>query len=368
MPDPQQSVTLTKSVIDVADCSIAKRYFSGDTDEPLPFSSAAKYDALYQTLAEKKTKYADLRKQEGVVLDKLGAAFSSNKFWQRYLRFGPRSYDERRLAKTAWEQLVPVLATWKRRLEVIVPAGMNVQVRPEPRVLLYPFGWSTWINFLIDGNHSFDELAVLTTHLIKGPAYRLEGEPDALTLEDVFGIVGKGVSEDAFDDNTCVAQDALTVTTVLGKYSGGPSLGAPDRYETALRRLIRDNSAAPLTNFSLPLREGDKNIDFILHHRFSWFLWAEHRLKPFGRNAQSLRCYHTNVVRSLLQVWLLHEFFKEATAIEPWSAATTDLVKRALRWIEQPNYKNLGMLAFLKNEEFQISRAEAEKRVKPPKG
>jgi hypothetical protein len=373
MANPQQAVTLTKSVFDVADCNIAQRYFNGDTDDPLPFSGAAKYNALYSTLVAQKTMYADLRQHDGAILKELRSAYSPNKFWQRYLRFGVRNYDERRYAKTAWEELVPVAAVLKRRIEVVLPAGLNVQVRPQPRVLLYPFGWSTWISFQIDGKHSLEELATLTTHLLEGAAYRLEGEAGVVTLQDVFGIVGKGVSEDAFDGNTFNAPEILSVVTVLGKHGGGPSLGAPKEEEVrVLKRLIRMDSDEPLKKLILKKRGAGESEDtnFILYDDFSWFLWAEHRLKPFERNAQSLRCYHNNIVRSLVQVWLLHRFFAEAARIEPWSATVTDLVKRALRLLKDRNYKNLSMVAFLDLNDFPEARTEVQKRVDPqkPKG
>src|ERR1051325_11921708 len=123
MANPQQAVTLTKSVFDVADCNIAQRYFNGDTDDPLPFSGAAKYNALYSTLVAQKTMYAGLRQHDGAILKELRSAYSPNKFWQRYLRVGVRNCDERRYAKTAWEELVPVAAVLKRRIEVVLPAG-----------------------------------------------------------------------------------------------------------------------------------------------------------------------------------------------------------------------------------------------------
>ena len=183
-------------------------------------------------------------------------------------------------------------------------------------------------------------------------------------LQDVFDHVGKGVREDGYDALVFSSQDVLSVATVLGKHGGSPSLGALSGDESkALKQIIRSGGAAPVPNLAINLRGGDKLLDFVLHDGFSWFLWAEQRLQPSKRNAQTLRCYHNNTVRSLLQAWLLQEFLAEATRIDPWGAVLTDLVKRAMRLLAIPTYKNLSTIAFLERKDFQAVRAEVQKRL-----
>jgi len=356
-------VTLTQSVFDVADCNITQHYLgAAAADTPLPFTSLEKYNAFYKSIVAKKTKYADVRQQEGVVVDQLRGAYSANKFWQRYLG----SRDEETYAESAWENVVPVAATWKQHLEVVLPAGWKVKVAPAPRLLLHPFGWSTWINFLINGEHSLDDLAAITAHLVEGAAYHFAGESgNALTLQQLFDRVGKGVRQDVFGGAAFTPQDVLTVATVLGKHGGSPSLGAlTEEQEKALKRIVRSDTAAPAKTLAVPLKKGESELlDFIVHDGMAWFLWAEHRLRPFERNAQRLRCYHNNTVRSLLLAWLLQTFLAQALKIKPWSAALADLAGRATQLLAAPTYKNLSMLSFLERKEFEAARAGAEKRL-----
>jgi hypothetical protein len=357
---------LTQTVLDVADCNITPHYLTGNAaDSPLPFASAQSYDAFYQSIAAaRKTKYADVRKQEGAAIDQLRGAFSPNRFWERYLG----SKDEETYARDAWENIVPLAATWKQTLSIVLPLPVNVTVRPQPLVLLYPFGWSTWISFKIDGEHSLADLATLTTHLVEGNAYRLGTEANALTLQYVLDRVGKGIRDDVYGGSFFNPQELLTVTTVLGKHTGSLSLGAmTDPAESqALKRILRSDDTTPPQKLGIALKKGESpQRDFVLHDGYSWFLWADYRLKPVERNAQKLRCYHNNTVRSLINVWLLQTFLTQAMKIKPWSAALNDLVDRVLQWLAAPPYKNFSMISFLERKDFQAARTAAQKRVSP---
>ncbi len=359
-------ITLTKSVFDVADCNITPHYLaSGAKDDPLPFSSAAAYNGFYQRIAREKPDYEDVGGHAGAVLESLRGAYSPNEFWRWFLE----SLDEETYPQSAWQSMVPVAAVLTSWVDVVLPAGMDLQVRPEPLVLLHPFGWATWINFLIVGDHSLDDLAALTTHLLEEPAYQLDGKKDTtLTLDQLLDRVGKGVRQDAYGGGVAFrSPKILSVTTVLGKHGGSPSLGAlTDEQSSALKRIVRSEGVAPASSLGVPLKKGeDELLDFVLHDGMSWFLWAEHRLRPFGRNAKKLRCYHNNTVRSLVHAWLLHQFLAQAVKIKPWSDTLNDLVERALNALAAPTYKNFSMMSFLERKDFQAARAAAEKRLGP---
>jgi hypothetical protein len=250
---------------------------------------------------------------------------------------------------------------------------MKLKVSPVPRVLLFPFGWSTWLSFQIVGDHSLQELATLSEHLTDGAAYHLnENVAATLTLTQLFDVVGKGVRNDAYGGKSVAfnPQDILGVTTVLSKHSGSPSLGAltPEQ-AAALKRIVRSAGAAQAPTLAVPLPHGEsKLLDYVLHDGLWWFLWAEHRLLTTGRNAQRLRCYHNNTFRSLAHTWLQQTFLDRTIRTKPWSPTLTDLVESVIRLLTMPNYKNFSLLAFLERKDFETARTTAQKRLAPPPG
>jgi hypothetical protein len=363
-------IILTQTVFDVADCNITLDYLgAGAAGLPLPFSSAETYNKLYQKIAKGKVLYADESGRSGEVLDVLRGAYSPNKFWQRFLG----SRDEETYAKAAWQNIVPIVGTLNRKVGIVLPSGMKLQVSPVPRVLLFPFGWSTWISFQIVGEHSLEELAALSEHLTDGAAYQLNGNAAVtLSLTQLFDVIGNAVRNDAYGGKSAAfnPQDVLGVTTVLSKHGGSPSLGALTADQAAaLKRIVRSAGAAQAQTLAVPLPKGEsKLLDFVLHNPLWWFLWAEHRLLPFGRNAQRLRCYHNNTFRSLTHAWLQQTFLGRTIRTKPWTPALTDLVESAIPLLEMPNYKNFSLLEFLGRKDFEITRTTAQKRLAPPPG
>jgi hypothetical protein len=365
-------VTLTQTVFDVADCNVTLLHYVGAAAPglPLAFSSADTYNELYQKIAEGKVSCAALLEKPCEILDVLRSAYLPNKFWQRYLG----SRDEETYAAEAWQSIVPIAATLNQKIEVVLPAGMNLQVSPVPRVLLFPFGWSTWISFRIVGAHSLEELAALSEHLTDGAAYKMNGNAAAkLTLTEVFDVVGKGVRNDAYGGKNAAVfnpQDILGATTVMSKHGGSPSLGALTADQAvALKRIVRSAGAAQAQTLAVPLPHGEsKLLDFVLHDGLWWFLWAEHRLLPFGRNEHRLRCYHNNTFRSLEHSWLLQTFLDRAIRAKPWSPVLADLVERAMLLLTTPTYKNFSLLEFLERKDFETVRTAAQKRLAPPPG
>ncbi|HEX7678195.1 MAG TPA: hypothetical protein VF713_08735, partial [Thermoanaerobaculia bacterium] len=296
---------------------------------------------------------------------------SRNKFWRRYLR----ASDIDDYAESAWENVLPIAGIPSERVEVVLPQGLGVQVSPELRVLIYPFGWSTWLSFRIVGDHDLTGLATLTAHLLGKQAYTLASSPgQALTITDLFDRINKGVRVEAFGGKKAKPvnpQELLTVMTVLAKSGGGLSLGALEEdQELALKQILRPGGPVAtdaITKFSEPLRSGNPLLNFVLHDARSWFIWAEHLLKPEGHNFAHLRCFHNNTFRSLQQVWELHNLLKLALATRTWSPALVEVIEQVLRLLGSPSgvggYKNHSLLLFLNSAEFQASLAAAEKRL-----
>ena len=80
------------------------------------------------------------------------------------------------VAWLVWPEALPLEATITRRVEVTPPAGFGAKLRLVPRVLLYPFGWSTWISLQITGEHRIDGLGALVAHLFGDMAFHHDAE------------------------------------------------------------------------------------------------------------------------------------------------------------------------------------------------
>ncbi|HEY0139605.1 MAG TPA: hypothetical protein VGF48_01850 [Thermoanaerobaculia bacterium] len=373
-------ITLTQSIVDIADCNVTLRYFSGSGSGTgtgtgtMPLSGAESYGRLYEQIARMPQQYQEVFATKGTILNRLRAFYAPNKFWTRYL-----SSDLGAYADLAWGSFVPISATIVERVEVVLPPHLAViTVSPEPRVLLYPFGWSTWLSLRITGSYSLGELAGVVSHLLTEPAYRYVSQPqEVMNLTHLMSTIGKGVKADAFGENARVtaAPDLLTVTTVLAKKGGGVSLGALDEeQEQALLQLIRPGKAPIQNNVksmseALPLG-GDPLLDYVLHDDLTWFLWVEHLLKPQGRLMRNLRCYHNNTFRSLLQAWFFQTLFKVAGRTKPWTPELTALVDSVVTMIGPSEglneYKNRSLLSFLAHDDFQKPLAIVKKRLAPP--
>lgn len=351
--------TIKEAIIELADCNTSLIHLgSNPPGGPLRLATENEYLDLYQRLASGPTDYDVLAGQPGEVLGRLKPAYHDNKYWRSYYNSGADTYCD-----FAWKKLVPIEAALKRRLTASAGDIAKVRVSPVPRVLLYPFGWSTWISLRILGEHSLPALAALLQRFLQEPAYTLAPDKPPKTCTQVFEEVGKSVWMDAFGGGKNTAfrtLDVLSVTTVLDKYNGAPSLGAlsPDE-KAALATLISDQT--PAGGFPPEvvhgLRQGGKNkgiLDYALQKGYAVFIWADHRLKSVGRNHQHLRCYHNNTFLSLLHAWQLTAFLDQASDSEERSEALDELVKAAMKQINRQlvkkgGYRNICLLSYLQH-------------------
>src|ERR1700730_12746426 len=148
-------ITLTETRIEIADRHTTLHYLCDEKapTEPMPFGDADGYKALYAKVLEPKgARYGELSNQpEGAILDKISPVYSTAKYWRRYLRSKPD-------VSLVWREALPIVATIKRRVDIILPAGFRAKVSPTPKVFMYRFGWSTWISIRITGEHSIRDL------------------------------------------------------------------------------------------------------------------------------------------------------------------------------------------------------------------
>ena len=368
----QDPLTLKETVIDFADCNSTLGHFGGaPVAGALNLGVGEGYTGLYQQIAAKGLEYQNLQGKPGKALHKLIPVFHSNRYWHRYFV----SDDSDSYADLVWEKLVPIEARLAFHLTVSPGNAAQVKISPVPRVLLYPFGWSTWISFRITGAYKLDELAELVHRLAEEPVYTLDPGPSTpQTLRQVFRHVASGVWEDVFGGGKNKASnlpEVLSVITVLDKFGGVPTLnGLSKEHEAALRRLVQpfgDGSAKPLNDLKRGLPKGGEgagNRDYALQEDYSVFIWADHLLKSDDRNRR-LRCYHNNTFLALLQAWQLTFFLQKAVDVKAKTNPLNELVKQAIAHVERPltaknlYYRNRCLISFLQRPEVQSAANDA---------
>ena len=382
MPKNDTGPTLKETLIDFADCNSTVGHLGSEAmGGALSLGTSDGYSALYQQIVPG-LPYEDVLGQPGKMLRRLKPIYRGNTYWHRFFV----SEETETYADRVWDKLVPVEARLAFHLDASPGTTASVKVSPVPRVILYPFGWSTWINLRVTGYHTLAELAELVHHLAEGPAYTLvPGPASPQKLREVFRHVAAGVWDDAFGGGKKKALSplqVLCVTTVLDKFGGAPALQALAKEdEAALRRLVSpfgESSSKPMNDLKLDLpkgKEGAGNRDYALQDGHGVFIWADHLLKSDDRNRR-LRCYHNNTFLSLLHAWQLSFFLHQAAGVKKKTDALAELVEKAVDQIEQPltvkdfYYRNRCLISFLRRQDVQTAaqKAGAALGLKPAAG
>jgi hypothetical protein len=357
---------LTETLIDVADRHTTLYYLgSPPARHPLPFANSKGYRALHRRLADRgRMDYGDVTPgRASAILGYLKPAYAPNGYWRRYL--GAWSYTKYAYPDLAWAHLLPILGVPTRRVEVVLDPRLSLKVSPLPRILLYPFGWSTWLSLRVLGPHSIADLAALLGQLFGGNLLRFDGELDGFTLSKLFDAISGGVRAEAFGgDRTSDfdSQDVAVVVTVIAKYSGSPSLGALGTTErTNLRRIVRPYGPPPGGSFDehvYRLQPGD-DLEYLVYDNHGRFLWIEHLLEPFKSEQRALRCYHNNTFMSLVQAWHLHGLLVAVAQQNPLSSTAFNLTKFAIPYLESPPYRCASLVQFLQGADVKAALAKA---------
>jgi hypothetical protein len=162
--------------------------------------------------------------KSGQVLDTLFRVYGPEKYWKRYLNGTDPT------PSAAWSAGLPLLGGLSPRIELILPTGFKAKVSPRPQVLLYPFGWSTWISLRIVGEHTLIDLNQLVEHLFSQKCFQIVGAvAQPVTLEAFLDTVSEGIRRDAFAGGETADSEAkgkAIVITVLEKHGGSLALGA----------------------------------------------------------------------------------------------------------------------------------------------
>jgi hypothetical protein len=357
--------TLTETIIDIADRHTTLHYL-GDRPpavKPLPLGTAEDYCALHRRLARPpRTEYADITAgRTAAVLGRLSPGYADYKYWHRYLGTSViQTYPE-----DAWQRFLPFDAGVTTRIAYVPDPGLNVRVSPIPRVLLYPYGWSTWISLRILGEHTVADLAAFLKRLFTAGAFRYQTGAPAFPLGTLFGDVAAGVRVDAFAGDKTREVDAgsyAVVATVMAKHGGSPALGALSVAEqTQLLTIARPYGPPPKDPFAqrvYRLQPGS-DLEYIVYDKHGRFLWVEHLLEPIGRNYEHLRCYHNNSFTSLVHAWHLQGLLEAAAQQTPLTRTVFDLVQAARAALEGPRYKCASLVQYLQEPELKSAMTKA---------
>lgn len=353
--------TLTRTRIDIADrhttlCALSTGQETNAAPR-LPLGAAKGYTNLYSRAEKTKVSYESLNLgKRGQILESLFRVYGTEKYWKRYLNGTDPT------PSATWSAGLPLLADLNTRFELILPASFKAKVSLLPKVLLYPFGWSTWISLRVVGEHSLEDLNELIEHLFSQKCFQVVGAAQLLSLQSFFDTISKGIRTDAFCGGATADSEGkgkAIVTTVLEKHGGSLALGALSNDEKKkLRRMVRPEGAGssqPFKElvFQLPWKD---ELNYLIIDQLGRFIWLEDLLSPGpgDRNPKFLDCYHYNSFRVLVQAWHFLGLLTESAALGlKERAALKELVKGARTNLEQPKFRNASIKGFLKLDEVK---------------
>jgi hypothetical protein len=357
---------LTETRIDVGDRHTTLNHFVGaKSDLPFYLGEPERYEDLYWKIAMLLgDSYWNLAEgRASVVLDRLRPVYSGTKYWRRYLATDP-------IPQLVWREALPLEATIKPRISLISPNFFKAKASPLPRVLVYPFGWSTCISIRIIGEHTLPQLADFLNHLFEGEAFELPDSVRPMNLRRLFTVVSSGVRDDAFagtKTQSVDAQQIALVVTIMAKHGGSPALGAlSSEDEDILKKIVRPEGANSHRKLGEMLHRFDprSDVEFMVIDRFARLIWMEHLLVPQARNRQLLNCYHNNSFTALVQAWHLMGLTDACNGLRQKPKSLQTLLETALERLRNPRFLNASLKGFLELDNLKnvLSQASGAKR------
>jgi hypothetical protein len=346
--------TLTETRIDIADrhttlCPFAAAKNKKKITPRLAFGTEESYTDLYRQADQKKVAYASLNDgKAGMVLDKIFRVYGPERYWKKSLGFQSDP-------SSAWAEGLPLQASIAASISISPPSGFTAKISPVPQVLLYPFGWSTWISLLIVEEHTLEGLAQLVGHLFNQQCFNIEGVSGSKRLQGLLDDISKDIRTDVFcgtETKDSEANDKAIVTTVLAKHGGAPALGALSQQDQKiLKRMVRPAGPETLQPFEKLVFKRNE-LNYVVYDQMGRFIWLDQLLSPEGRNHQNLECHHNNSFRALVQAWQLEGLLSASAGLRlKQPAALQGLVAAARRHLEQPRFKNATLRTFLESND-----------------
>jgi hypothetical protein len=340
--------TLTEARIEIADRHTTLCHFTAGkkTKRVMTLGDSEGYNALYdKAAAAKGLDYASHFGSAGKILAKIFPVYKSTKYWVRYLNCDPATAN-------AWRTALPLHATISERIEVTPPAGFTAKISPVPSILIYPFGWSTWISIRITGEHTLEQLAALEDHLFAQKCIQVGSAGNPVTLPEFLDHASEGIRADAFcgaDTHDTGGTNKAVVISVLEKHGASPALGTlDDKAQNMLKRMVRPEGAPSRRSFdnSVFRVDADSDLDYMVIDELGRFIWMERLLYPEDRNHQWLNCYHHNSFMSLVQAWHFEGLLTEGgpqSKLKPLK----EVLAAAQKGLSSPTFTNASLKGFL---------------------
>jgi hypothetical protein len=359
--------------IEIADFHTTLSYFNKTPPDAsaLPLGTPSSYVELYKQVVNELEGLEYLEAsggKAGRVFLQLKPFFSADKFWRRYLETGQvYMYPD-----IVWEYQVPLKVGLSPRVEYIPDPHFAFKVSPILTVVLFPFGWSTWLSLLITGDHDLISLSSFIQNIFQGAVFKLSENPTAHGLERLFEFIAEGTRSDAFAGPATKERSGLDfyiTVTVLAKQRGSLSSGGLSVDEQrALQRIVRPTGLQGSSAFQKQIHElntesGEPLLNFMCADDFGRFTWYYQRLIGEKRDLRHLECYHNNIFRSFLlafhQVRLLELALRQRKPLKP---ELRSLIGNAIYMLKDPAYRNKSLKLLLEREDVQETLASATQR------
>lgn len=356
--------TLTETMVDVADCRTTLYYLSKNppADSPLQLGTKSGYQNVHSSLPSGgSTAYDQLVGKPGEIINRLSHVYQKNKYWRRFTGDDDFPFS---IVKP-WDTILPLEASLKSRVEFVNNGNFKFKVSPLPTVLIYPFGWSTWLSFRLTSAHSLSDLSAFVQYLFNNKAFKVDdgqGGSTVLSLREYFATIAAGIRADVFGDkdtNDKSYQQFVLVATVIAKHGGSPSLKllTPEE-KLEILRIVKPEGPPPKKDFESYIHPASPNdpLQFVIANDLGRFIWLEHLLKPVGPNRVWLNCHHNNTARSLIHALHLHRLISASGSNKQnWPEPLLELLQASSGQLSSPGYKNLSLQVFLATEEVKAS-------------
>jgi hypothetical protein len=366
-----EDLKLIESMVEVGDCRTTLYYFLKEFDKPsMPFTDAAKYKELHEAIWQGQKKFGEVSKVTSpAVLKNIATAYHPNKYW-----FTATGLDAiANFPSNAWDQILPLECTLKERIEIDAN-GFPFKISPRPRVVLYPFGWTTKLSIRITMDHSLEQLSDFVQYLANQPCIRIKQPVGTapiplLRLKDFFARVAAGVRTDVFegDKSDQGSRDTpVIVTTVIAKSGISPTSQPDPALLKLMLRVVTPEGYLPTSPFSdhVFLKDPNNKRQFVVSNNHGRFIWIEQLLKNDEHKRMLLLCHHNNSFHSLVHAVHLAELIERAVQQKKksnaaLSASLMGLLVEAESQLSEPRFKNASQRIFLKDTESAIKDLNA---------
>ena len=370
----RNDTVFTQTKIEIADFHTTLFHFSGhpQTASVLPINTSSAYCDLYgKVFAAGKTGIdyqTAAQGRAGSIFDKLYSYYKKDKkknFWGTYV-----PYDYRvACVMHAWDNFIPFSVSLLPKVKYLPVDKSGFKVSLLPRVLLFPFGWSTWLSFLIRGDLSLNGLSSLIKRVFEEDVFSLPDINTPLNLQDLCDYIAKGTRADAFADletGDKIGSEFMDIVTVLGKRAGSLSCKAWfDEDKLALQRIVRPRHSPSHAGFKVNKIIEDNNDNYIAWDRFGCFIWLYHLLGGGSGAYEKLECYHRNTFNAFLLAWhqilLLQEGMDKLDAQK--MPELNKLLRQAKDILSRRPYGNAGLRLLVQDKYVNTILADASKKL-----